>query len=173
MGKKPALVQLPNGSEEHVSTWKELTVAILDWFGGRLPPPPQPRMKGSKRYLYHDKPEHERTRMDAPYEMTIAGRRLYVEMVFSVDTKLSALAYLCECVGESPAGFRIAIAEGRKAGSVLWNRLTVPVAAVAPAKLDKTHRFSGIAQRTSREPCRAREGSTSESPSTSSHCPLR
>jgi len=111
MGKKPALVQFPDGREERVSTWKELTIAVLQWFGDRLPPPPQPRTKGARRYLYHEKPEHERTGMETPHEVTISGRRLYVEMFYSVDTKLSALVYLCECVGESPSGFRIAIDE--------------------------------------------------------------
>ncbi|MCL6474256.1 MAG: type I restriction enzyme HsdR N-terminal domain-containing protein [Firmicutes bacterium] len=111
MGKKPALVQFPDGREERVSTWKELTIAVLQWFGDRLPPPPQPHTKGSKRCLYHEKPEHGRTPMISPYAISIAGRRLYVEMSVSSAETLAALAYLCECVGESPSGFRIAIGE--------------------------------------------------------------
>ncbi len=111
MGKKPVLLQFPDGREERVSTWKELTIAVLQWFGDRLPPPPQPHIKGSKRYLYHEKPEHGRTPMISPYAISIAGRRLYVEMNVSSAETLAALAYLCECVGESPSGFRIAIGE--------------------------------------------------------------
>jgi hypothetical protein len=112
MGKKPTRVQFPDGREERVSTWKALTIAVLQWFGDRLPPPPQPRTKGARRYLYHEKPEHERTPMLAPYEMSVAGRRLNVEMHVSSAVTLAALVHLCECVGESPSGFRIAIGEG-------------------------------------------------------------
>jgi hypothetical protein len=112
MGKKPTRVQFPDGREERVSTWKALTIAVLQWFGDRLPPPPQPRTKGARRYLYHEKPEHERTPMLAPYEMSVAGRRLNVEMHGSSAETLAALVHLCECVGESPSGFRIAIGEG-------------------------------------------------------------
>jgi len=112
MGKKPTRVQFPDGREERVSTWKALTIAVLQWFGDRLPPPPQPRIKGARRYLYHEKPEHERTPMLAPYEMSVAGRRLNVEMHVSSAETLAALVHLCECVGESPSGFRIAIGEG-------------------------------------------------------------
>jgi hypothetical protein len=112
MGKKPTRVQFPDGREERVSTWKALTIAVLQWFGDRLPPPPQPRTKGARRYLYHEKPEHERTPMLAPYEMSVAGRRLNVEMHGSSAETLAALIHLCECVGESPSGFRIAIGEG-------------------------------------------------------------
>jgi hypothetical protein len=111
MGKKPTRVQFPDGREERVSTWKALTIAVLQWFGDRLPPPPQPRIKGARRYLYHEKPEHERTPMLAPYEMSVAGRRLNVEMHVSSAVTLAALVHLCECVGESPSGFRIAIGE--------------------------------------------------------------
>jgi len=111
MGKKPAFVQFPDGREERVTPWKALTIAVLQWFGDRLPPPPQPRIKGSKRYLYHEKPEHGRTPMISPYAISIAGRRLYVEMNVSSAETLAALAYLCECAGESPSGFRIAIGE--------------------------------------------------------------
>jgi hypothetical protein len=112
MGKRPTRVQFPDGREERVSTWKALTIAVLQWFGDRLPPPPQPRTKGARRYLYHEKPEHERTPMLAPYEMSVAGRRLNVEMHVSSAETLAALVHLCECVGESPSGFRIAIGEG-------------------------------------------------------------
>jgi hypothetical protein len=110
-GKKPTRVQFPDGREERVSTWKALTIAVLQWFGDRLPPSPQPRTKGARRYLYHEKPEHERTPMLAPYEMSVAGRRLNVEMHGSSAETLAALVHLCECVGESPSGFRIAIGE--------------------------------------------------------------
>lgn len=110
-GKKPLSVTFPDGTVREVDEWKKLVLAVIEWFGERLPPPPQPRQAGSKRYLYHEHPRHEQREMLGPREVPVAGKRLYVETWVSAKEHLTALVYLCERVGESASGFRIRLRE--------------------------------------------------------------
>lgn len=106
-GKKPLSIAFPDGTVREVDEWKKLVLAVMEWFGERLPPPPQPRKAGSKRFLYHEKPEHQRNPMRSPAIFRVAGKNLFVDMWVSAREHLSALVYLCERVGEPPSGFRI------------------------------------------------------------------
>ncbi len=110
-GKKPLSVTFPDGTAREVDEWKKLVMAVIEWFGERLPPPPQPRKAGSKRYLYNEKPEHQRNPMRSPAIFRVAGKDLFVDMWVSAREHLSALVYLCECIGEPPSGFRIRLRE--------------------------------------------------------------
>lgn len=78
-GRKPVSICFPDGTTRAVDERKKLVLAVIEWFGERLLPSPQPRWADSKRYLYHDQPFHERREMRNPQEIQVAGRRLFVD----------------------------------------------------------------------------------------------
>ena len=110
-GKKPSSITFPDGQTREVDHWSALAVAVIEWFGKRLPPSPQPRSAGSKRYLYNDSKSHYQKPMVFPKQVHVAGRTLFVELNAGARGHLSALVYLCKCVGEQPSGFRIRLRE--------------------------------------------------------------
>lgn len=110
--KKPLYVEFPDKTVKDVHTWRNLVFAVLQWFGHRLPPAPQPRRKGSKaRYFYNSEPRHKNVPMTSPKPFEVAGRQLYLEGFLDSSEYLESLVYLCECIGEPPSGFRIRLRE--------------------------------------------------------------
>lgn len=107
VGRKPRAVVFPDGRRVEVRFWHALMVGVVQWFGDRLPEPPQPFEKGHPRYLYHSLPHHEGQKMGVARRLRVGNRDLYVETKVGTSLCLRSLVYLCECTGEPASGFRI------------------------------------------------------------------
>lgn len=109
-GDKPVSVCFPDGGAEAVRSWKDITMAILNWLASnnRIPAIPYSSASG-KSYFLNTSPNHQKARMRSPREFQYNGQAIYVEAHGSASYLVSKTLEICRQVGFTGDEFNIEI----------------------------------------------------------------
>ena len=108
-GRTPALLTFPDSSEKQISTWRDMTLGIVEWLlvHNKTPVLPFSGQKGGKRCLVNTQPIHISGVKMTNKPLKINGQTLYIHVNRSGPDFIRCLNALCDEVGESADGFRV------------------------------------------------------------------
>ena len=111
-GRTPVLLIFPDATEKQISTWRDMTLGIVEWLyaHSKAPNLPFSAQKGGKRCFINSLPVHPDGTEIAQKQLKILvfdGQTLYIHVNRSAPDFVYNLNVLCEAVDESADGFRI------------------------------------------------------------------
>ena len=110
-GKKPKSLAFPDGTSKPISSWRSMSVGIIEWLftKNKIPTLPFTGGKGNKCYLISTTPLHPTGKLMEHATIHVNGHSYHIDIVRSSRNYVSHLNALCQEVGEAPEGFQVTL----------------------------------------------------------------
>ncbi len=110
-GGTPDILIFPDGTKNPVFTWREVAMGVVEWLfvRGKTPNFPYSEQKHGKRFFINTTPHFGVTDRHEHKSIEVQGQTYYIHVNRSRTDFMRCLIALCEEVGESPDGFRVAL----------------------------------------------------------------
>jgi len=115
-GRSPSTVFFPDGTQQSVKSWRELTASVVEWCGNRYGLPKLPFLNGhishATTYFMSTQPINpDGSSFSIPRKFEIAGQQVYVLLHNSAVGFCKSLSRFMEAVNADPAGVRVQLSE--------------------------------------------------------------